>query len=141
MNTNVRTIGPDQPADAAWELMRQHSIHHLVVVEKGEPLGVVSARDLGGRSGPSVRKGRSVLDLMSPQLVSAKPDTSVKQAANLLRGHGIGCIPVMDGGKLKGIVTVSDLLELLGRGTDKPTARTERAILSRRQGVSPKRRR
>jgi CBS domain-containing protein len=139
MNTNVRTVGPEESADEAWELMRLHDIHHLVVMEDGAPIGVVSERDLGGRRGPSVRRGRTVLDLMSPQLVSAKPDTSIKQAANLLRGYAVGCLPIIEGRRLKGIVTVTDLLELLGRGLEKPVARTERAMLSRRQGQHPKR--
>jgi acetoin utilization protein AcuB len=140
MNKNVRTIAPGKSADAAWEVMQQQDIHHLAVMENGELIGVISERDLGGRRGPSVRRGQTVLDLMTPHTITAKPDASIKQAANLLRGHVIGCLPVVENGKLLGIVTTSDLLELLGRGLEKPVARTERAMLSRRQGASPKRR-
>lgn len=141
MNTNVRTIGPGASADEAWEIMQQHDIHHLAVMEKGRLIGVISERDLGGRRGPAIRRNQTVLDLMTPHTITAKPTASIKQAANLLRGYVIGCLPVIDDGKLVGIVTTSDLLELLGRGLNKPVPRTERAILSRRHGTSPKQRR
>jgi CBS domain-containing protein len=139
MNTEVRTIEPDASAEEARESMRLYDIRHLVVMEGKDVVGVLSERDLGGRRGttPGVE---SVLELMSPQIITARPSTSVKEAANLLRGYGVGCLPVMEKGKLMGIVTVTDLLELIGRGLEKPVARTERAMLSRRQGQSPKRR-
>jgi acetoin utilization protein AcuB len=92
----------------------------------------VSSRDLGGERGAAMRKGTNVSDLMTPQAVTAKPVTTIRQAANLMRGRTIGCLPVLEDGKLKGIVTVTDLLELLGRGLERPVARTERAMLSRR---------
>ena len=53
---------------------------------------------------------------MSEQVVTALPTTSVRQAANLLRARTIGCLPILDDGKLVGIVTLTDLLEMLGRG-------------------------
>lgn len=140
MSTRVRTTSPETPADQAWEMMKELSIHHLLVLEKGRLLGLISERDLGGRRGLSVRKGLTVLDLMTPHTITAKPSTSIKQAANLMRGHGVGCLPVVEEGKIRGIITLSDLLDVLGRGIEKPQARTERAILSRRQGAHPKRR-
>ena len=45
------------------------------------------------------------------------PEATVRQAANRLRGRGVGCLAVMDDGRLRGIVTTQDLLELIGRGT------------------------
>lgn len=140
MNKHVRSVDPGHSADEAWELMKQHDIHHLAVMEKGRLIGVISERDLGGRRGSAIRRGQTVLDLMTPHTITAKPTTTIKQAANLLRGYVVGCLPVVDNGDLKGIVTTSDLLTLLGRGLEKPVARTERAMLSRRQGSSPKRR-
>jgi CBS domain-containing protein len=138
MNTNVRTIEPEADAEEAREFMRLHDIHHLVVMEGKDVVGVLSERDLGGRRGSSPPVA-SVLELMNPQIISAKPTTSIKEAANLLRGYGVGCLPILEKGKLVGIVTVTDLLELIGRGLEKPVVRTERAMLSRRQGQSPKR--
>jgi acetoin utilization protein AcuB len=132
MNTRVHTVAATDTAAKAWELMRYHQIHHLVAVHRGRVVGVVSDRDLGGPHGGALRNGRIVAHLMTPVVLSASPDTTVRKAANMLRGYGIGCLPVMDGGKLAGMVTVSDLLDLVGRGAERPAATTKRWTLRHR---------
>lgn len=117
MSRNVRTVTPDIAAEDACELMRQKGIHHLVVTRGPAVVGLLSDRDTGGRRGASVRRGRSVADLMTGKPVTVRPDTPVRRAANLMRGRSIGSLVVLtDKGRLAGIVTASDLLELLGRG-------------------------
>ena len=120
MSENVKRVAAGVPAAEAWELMRQQSIHHLVVMADGEVKGVVSDRDLGGRKHPDVRSGKKVADVMSTSVIAVDARTPVRRVANLMRGHTIGSVVVLDGGRLKGIVTVSDLLELIGRGIDRP---------------------
>lgn len=137
MSTNVKTVPTATSADAAYELMRRHGIHHLVVMDGNRPIGVVSERDLGGKKGAGVRRGVTVDEVMTPQVVSTTPDATIRQVANLLRGRGIGCLPVMEGGKLKGIITTSDLLAVIGRGAEKPRRRTDRPILRRKMGGKP----
>ncbi len=119
MTRDVRTIGADEPADRAWDAMRGHRVRHLVVTSRAGVVGVLSERDLGGRRGDGARAGRLVSDLMNPHVVTARPDTTIRQAANLLRGRSVGCLPVFEGPRLVGIVTVTDMLELLGRGTER----------------------
>ncbi|CAN5899249.1 hypothetical protein BH11MYX2_BH11MYX2_11170 [soil metagenome] len=63
---------------------------------------------------------------MTAHVVVAAPETTIKQAANLLRGRVIGCLPVVDGKTLVGIVTTTDLLELIGRGAERPVLETNR---------------
>jgi CBS domain-containing protein len=121
MSREVKTIAPGATVAEARTLMTAAGIRHLVVVEDGLVVGVVSERDLGGRASvgrAEIEKG-PVSGLMSPHVVSVAPDTTIRQAANRLRGRGIGCLAVMDG-KLRGIVTTSDLLELIGRGVERP---------------------
>jgi CBS domain-containing protein len=69
---------------------------------------------------------------MTSQIVFAKPTTTLRQAANQLRGRSIGCLPILDNGKLVGIVTVSDLLELVGRGIERVVPRSKRWTLRHR---------
>jgi len=134
MVTNVKTITPNEPAENVARLMVVHGIHHVVVMDSGKVVGVVSERDLGGRRSPKKLTGVSVRDVMSRQLVSSTPTATVRQAANLFRGRGIGCLPILEDGKLRGIVTTADLLELIGRGSDRPVHRTARATISRPKG-------
>jgi CBS domain-containing protein len=139
MNAPVYTIGAEETATAAWETMRFRRTRHLVVNDaEGRVIGVVSASDLGGKNGDSLRARWRVRELMTEKLVTATPDMTVREAANLMRGHDVNCLPVFNGrDRLKGIVTAVDLLELIGRGTERPTKTVERVILKDR-GVVPR---
>ncbi len=55
----------------------------------------------------------------------------MREAANLLRGRAIGCLPVVSGERIVGIVTITDLLELIGRGQEKAVTQKERRTLTR----------
>ena len=127
MTEGAETVPPTMPAADAWELMRRKRIHHLVVTAGSAVLGVLSDRDAGGRNGASLRARSTVSDLMTAHVVTLEPKALVRKAANLMRGRTIGCIPVTDGKRLVGIVTVSDLLDLLGRGVERPAKGGHRA--------------
>jgi acetoin utilization protein AcuB len=116
MNTSVCSVPSNLDTAAARHAMRKANVHHLVVVDGERIVGVLSQRDLGGTRDEMLPAGR-VADLMSSHVVVAAPETSVRTAASLLRGHDIGCLPVVDGKKLVGIVTTSDLLALLEHHT------------------------
>jgi acetoin utilization protein AcuB len=120
MTEAVQTVPPAMPASDAWELMRRKRIHHLVVTAGSKIVGVLSERDMGGRVGARARVGRSVAEFMTRPVVTAGRTDTVRVLANLMRGRAIGCLPVVEGERLLGIVTVSDLLEALGRGIDRP---------------------
>lgn len=132
MSSNVHTVDSQESALRAWETMKQYGVHHLVVVEKGTVVGVLTDRDLGGSHGVRTREGHAVRDLMTDKPLCADPNWTVRQAANRMRNRAIGCLPVVEAGKLKGIITVSDLLDLLGRGLEKPLVQEGRKHLTKR---------
>ena len=123
MIQEVEIIRPEESAEIAWDRMNIKGIRHLVVMnERNSIVGVISDRDLGGSNGEQVRYGRRVDDLMTTDIITANPDMTVKDAANLLRGYTISCLPLLnDNGKLMGIVTVTDLLEVVGQKSAKVT--------------------
>ena len=125
-----------EPAESAWQRMRLRRIRHLVVMDGRTVVGIISNRDLGGARGGGVREGRQVRELMTPSVVSAAPVTTVRQAANMMRGRSIGCLPVVENGALRGIITATDLLELIGKGAERPSARAQRAVM---RGRGPRR--
>jgi CBS domain-containing protein len=57
---------------------------------------------------------------------------TIRQAANLLRGRTIGCLPVLEDGKLVGILTTTDLLELIGRASERPVSKGKRWVMKGR---------
>lgn len=132
MTKRVRTVSPQLDALAAWQEMRAARIHHLIVLDEGRVVGIVSERDLGGERGGAPRSETTVAELMTPNVAIAAPETTLRKAANLMRGRVIGCLPVVDGKRLVGIVTTTDLLDLIGRGAERPTADSTRWTLRRR---------
>jgi len=134
MTRHVETIDRQENAQVAYDSMKLKGIRHLVVKSDSELVGVLSQRDLGVPDQYDYREKHRVAELMTTHVVTASPDMSLKQAANLMRGRTIGCLPVVEEGRparLVGIVTVSDLLDLLGRGVDRP-AQGKRATLKAR---------
>jgi CBS domain-containing protein len=129
MTESPRTIPRNATVGDARNAMRTARVHHLVVAGRNGARvdGVVSERDVR-----NVPDRIPLGDVMSADVVTAKPETTVKQAANLLRGHVIGCLPVVDRNRVVGIVTISDLLALVGRGAERPVAKSVRWTLRRR---------
>jgi CBS domain-containing protein len=120
MSEGVETIAADARLADAAEAMRRQDLRHLVVVEGGAVVGLLSQRNLARRGR---RNGNSkVREAMSTPVVTAGPRTNVRQAANLLRGHRIGCLPIVEDGRPVGIITVSDLLDLIGKGVTRAPA-------------------
>jgi acetoin utilization protein AcuB len=116
MSDGVRTIDADESLEAASLLMRRYRIRHLVVLDDGELAGVLSNTDLANLDRSALADG-TVREHMSDMVVRTTAAATLGDAANLMRGRTVGCLPVMDDeGRCVGIVTVSDLLDVLGRG-------------------------
>jgi acetoin utilization protein AcuB len=127
MSTTVETITPDTSVAEAKTRMKREGIHHLVIGRGKRLIGVISSRDLSAALATA-----PVAELVAGKPVTATPKTTVREAANLLRGRNIGCLPVTEDAAVVGIVTVSDLLELLGKGAERPTPRSTRWTLKGR---------
>jgi acetoin utilization protein AcuB len=132
MTRGIQTISPKASADDAWNLMRTQRIHHLVVTDGARTVGILSDRDAGGARGASVRKNRAVRDLMTTHVVTVPPTTTIRKAANVMRGRSIGCLVVADRARTMGIVTVADLMDLLGRGLERSVTSATRPLLQHR---------
>ena len=69
---------------------------------------------------------------MTRDAVTIEPQATLRRAAGTMRGRAVGCLPVVDHGKLVGIVTTSDLLDALARGEIHAAPPEERFILRKR---------
>ena len=126
MSREVRSLGPNDQLALADELMKQGRFRHVVVVDEGRVVGVLSRRDIfHGALAWSLGQGRKaheqllgttpVKEVMASHLVTVDPDAPLAEAAALLREHQIGCLPVVAGDELVGILTEGDFLALLVR--------------------------
>jgi acetoin utilization protein AcuB len=109
MTAKVLTIDAHDTVARARARMCQKGVHQLVVTaERDGVVGIIGVADVG-----SAPDGGCVQDFMSRRLFIVRPDTSVGAAAALMRAHAIGSLPVLDGRRLVGIVTVSDMLDVV----------------------------
>jgi acetoin utilization protein AcuB len=125
MTYKVETIAPTATTDEARLQMNAQNIRHLVVTEGKRIVGVVSEADLG-------QIARSVEEIMTPDPITTTPDSHLREVANLLRGHRISCLPVVENDRLVGMVTTTDILDVIGRGIERPVERGERWTLKHR---------
>lgn len=116
MSTQVTTVFPETPLNTAFNLMLVHQFHHLIVLENERVVGLLSIRDLDMVGDEHAREGLQVGAAMITNMVTAAPDTTLQEAAELMRGSHLGCLPVLDkNGALAGLVTTSDILSLLAK--------------------------
>ena len=112
MSRNPIAIAPEASIQEAIELMKEHSIRHLPVVDGEERLvGWVSDTDLRGVFMASMIEELTVGDVMIADPITVSSSDVLEQAALLITKHKIGGMPVLEDGKLVGIITVVDILE------------------------------
>ena len=118
MTRNPVTVSKDQDIRGCMDLMTEHSIRHLPVVEGQKLIGFVTESDLREVSSTSSAEGTSIEDFMVIDPITVSPDTDIEDAAKLIYYHKIGGLPVVDNEEFVGIITVVDLLgvfiELMG---------------------------
>lgn len=116
MTESVVTAPPDAPVRQVAELMRERNVGSVILVDDdGAPVGFVTDRDLAvsvladGRDGGEPAGGHA-----SAPVVTGEPAMSIEDATELMARHGIRRLPVLDGGRLTGIVTLDDIAARTG---------------------------
>ncbi|MCC6319867.1 MAG: CBS domain-containing protein [Phycisphaerales bacterium] len=108
----VQTISPDATVLDAARRMNEHRIGSLVVVDdSGKPVGIFTERDIltrivAAEKPPSATRVREV---MSDRLLTCSPETDVDQLRHTMRTRRLRHIPVIDSGRLAGMVSLGDL--------------------------------
>ncbi len=115
MTTRVASVKPDTSLDAIARAFSKHPFHHLPVVdEDGAVVGIVSDRDLmRACTGGKFQEDKPASSIMTTLLASIDPDATVKDAAKRLMKLGVNSLLILDGKKLKGIITTRDLVKAL----------------------------
>jgi CBS domain-containing protein/gamma-glutamyl:cysteine ligase YbdK (ATP-grasp superfamily) len=117
MSTDLFTVRPDDIADYVASLMHWERIRHVPVEdEEGKLVGLVSQRNLllllTQGSSLNRAQGVPVHRIMKRDLITVSPETTTLEAVKLMRKNKIGCLPVVREGKIIGIVTLFDILNL-----------------------------
>jgi CBS domain-containing protein len=109
----VHSIGPEASVYDALELMADKSIGSLIVLDDGAPVGIFSERDyackveLEGRSS----KTTPVKEIMTTPVIYARPEQTVEECMVLVTEKRVRHLPVMEGDRLIGLVSIGDLVK------------------------------
>jgi CBS domain-containing protein len=109
MTPNPRTVTPDDSIESAARIMRDEDTGAVPVVQNGRPIGMVTDRDIVIRAVADGGANRTVRDVVTERLVSVSPETSTREAAELMSEHQIRRLPVVENDRLVGIVSLGDL--------------------------------
>lgn len=110
MASGVLVVKRDDTVGEVKNLMKAHDVHALPVVDENDhPVGIVTAGDLLADSVPSMTVSR----IMTPMLHSVRRQTGARQAAHLMREHGIHHLVVVEEDRVVGILSSLDLLRLI----------------------------
>jgi acetoin utilization protein AcuB len=145
MTPKVITAAPTTTLADALSLTRGNRIRHLPIVDNERLVGLVTDRDLRLAMPPmwasdanhtelaEAMHTRTVGEVMIREIITTSPDTPVEDAARSLYEHRIGCLPVLEGDELMGIITETDVLRAFVKlvGADQNGTRLEILIHNR----------
>jgi CBS-domain-containing membrane protein len=121
MVTHVITVGPELDVKAVANTLATNGISAVPVIDiRNNILGIISEGDLMRRIAPAAGSeglarshGHKAKDVMTHQVITVNPETSLQEIANLFEKHGIKRVPVVKNGELVGIVSRANLVQAL----------------------------
>lgn len=128
MSSTVFASTPGDSVESLRDLMYEHNVRHIPVVDAdGELVGLVSQRDLlrnslveqpdvPGFVEDEILRRLHVSELMTTGVESIDPESDIRSAADLMIEYKYGCLPVVEGRKLVGILTEADFVRLMAQG-------------------------
>lgn len=131
MTTPVEVVSPRASIRTAERRLKLKGIHHLVVVDHGGVVGLVTSDSLRERG---ANGATHVEDAMIRNISVLSPETTVSEAAALMMpGHPQSAVPLVRNNRLVGIVTVADLLDVVGQLSEDAVPHPARVLRSRRE--------
>ncbi len=124
MTRDVETLDRNDTLSLAEDLMKMKRIRHLPVTDDGELAGIISQRDMfhaglstamgfGTKAKGEFLKAVLVKEVMTAEVITIGSGADVKAAARVMLKKKIGCLPIVDDGKLVGLISESDIIRIV----------------------------
>jgi CBS domain-containing protein len=110
MSRSVRSIPSTSSVTGAAKQMAKWRIGSLVIVKGPRPVGIITEGDVSKAVARGLDPAKTPVGFMRRKLVTISPDERLEDAANVMTSHGIKKLPVMEGGKLIGMLTQTDIV-------------------------------
>jgi CBS domain-containing protein len=130
--SDVFGIGPEESVLAAIKMMADRSVGALLVMKDGDLVGIISERDYARKV---IIKGRSssdtkVREIMSSPVKSVRPDDTVNTCMMVMTDKHIRHLPVVEGGKVIGVLSIGDLVKQVIEEQQQEIAQLQKYIAS-----------
>ena len=120
MNPNVVSVGPDATLKEASKLMADQKIGSIVIIDGNNPVGIITERDFATKILLEPYSAETkVSKVMSSPVIHVSSNQSVADVIDIMANQEIRKVPVIDDGKVTGIVTGTEFLRLFVQATDK----------------------
>ncbi|MEN9361578.1 MAG: hypothetical protein RL095_3113 [Verrucomicrobiota bacterium] len=132
MSTALITVEMDFTLEVIEQIMIKRKIGHVLVVDQGRLVGIIADSDVKRQISPRSHSDLATTaeqrllftkahQFMSRQPITVSPEASILEALNLLLNHHIHALPVLDQGRLVGIITDGDLLRAFRNQLERET--------------------
>jgi CBS domain-containing protein len=135
-DTFAWSVTPESTVGDALQLMAEKNVGAVVIVEKGQMVGIFSERDFARKA---IQIGKCSLDTqiseaMTREMVTIPAEQSLEECLTVMTRHHIRHLPVMEGGRLVGMVSMRDAMEAIISGKDTTIEKLEGYILGKDYG-------
>ena len=112
-SSNVVTVGPGQSLREAVDLLAEHNIGALIVVEEpGRPIGIISERDIIREAARNETVlAQTVSRAMTKDLITASPEDDLEAVLQTMTAKRFRHLPIMDGERLIGVISIGDVVK------------------------------
>ena len=109
MTSNPRTVSPGDSIQVAARIMKEEDVGVVPIVDNGRTVGIVTDRDIVIRAVAEGGSDRAVREIATTDIVFVKPDSSTREAEKLMSERQIRRLPVVENGRLVGIISLGDI--------------------------------
>lgn len=114
MIRELTMLGSEEKVGRAAEIFKTKRIHHLPIVDNGNLVGLITTYDLWKRHiQPEDFEKIVIKDIMTKDLIKLSPDDKIGTAAELFLDNRFHALPIVDGGKIVGLITTFDVLRYM----------------------------
>lgn len=125
MSSDLKTLSPKDSLMMVKEIFDEHDFHHIPVIDEGQITGILSKSDflyfLRGYTNNEIDRfiettklrAYKVEEIMKTEVVTLGPDDTIKKALDIFEDNKFHCIPIVEEGELKGILTPLDVIKSL----------------------------